>query len=381
MLQLTHLWIKPRSYLALVICLTVLGVEVGAQELGELSKLLKIQQESPTDELPTPTRAPANPANQAREPAAQDPATERIYLGLEADPAIEGIGVQVAVVTRDSPAWKAGFKPGDRILGINGFAIGTMNDMIEQLGKTKPGQSVNFLINRDGRNTQLVAVLMNADLADQIQSNPGSNLPAAAWLGMTAHDLTPSFRDQFGVGAFRGAAVIQVVSGSPAHTVGIRAGDAVIEVGGRPIESAAELQRWVEQSRPGDQSQIVYYRGASRQTAKLVLGRDPSQVAQRPTRPQAFPKNTPANRPTENSAVAGAPTIAPPVPSSLIEPSLSTTADKPLTLDPQTDTQPSQREKALEAEVLQLRKELAEAQQKLAETKQQLDNILRALKD
>ncbi len=403
-----------------------------SESLANLLNLPQTQTQ-PQDELPPPARPsvprPANPTpaptapTQAAAPAvpaqgAPDdaPASERIYLGLEAEQAAEGIGVLVTSVTKDSPAWKAGFRIDDRILGINGFAIGKMDDMVEQLAKTRPGQSVNFLVNREGRNAALIAVLMNAELADQIQTKPPTKASIPAWLGVTAHDLSNVFRDQFGIAAYQGAAVTQVVNGSPAYQGGIRPGDAITEIGGRAVESAAEVQRWVESAKPGDRAQIVFYRGNTRQSVNVVLVGDPQFLASQPPsqKPPAFPRNStglgparpgPAVDPTGRPNIAGGvnaggntagnttanpnaplmltgPKTPPPIPTN---PALGTidpnaTPNNPNS-NPTASVQPTERELALEAEVAKLRKELADSQAKLAEMKLQLDNILKALRD
>ncbi|MFO0942237.1 MAG: PDZ domain-containing protein [Pirellulales bacterium] len=399
---------------------TTLAITVGfaswqpALAQDSLSSILNLPQLRGSDELPPPRPATGQsaqsglsvqvptPAQAQAQPQQSEPASERIYLGLDAEPPLEGIGVRVATVTKDSPAWKAGFKVDDRILGINGFAIGKLDDMVDQLAKTRPGQSVNFLVRRELRNIELIAVLMNADVADQIQNQAATLTSSPAWLGVTAHDLSGSFRDQFGLGAFRGAAVSQVVNGSPAYKAGIRPGDAIVEIAGRPVETAADLQRWVESGKPGDQAQVIYFRGASRQTAKIVLSIDPQSVATQPATPrvQAFPKTpniaSPGIGPTKPGPAVG-PTVAPAQlpPAQLLPAQMPPGQLPPGQLAGQTDpnmplvlgdqnvpaNQPSQREAALEAEVVRLRKELADAQTKLAETKQQLDNILKALKD
>jgi predicted metalloprotease with PDZ domain len=362
--------------LSLVLGFVLTGAQrAEAQALEKLSEFLQKNQNQ-SDELPPPAKggqraAPPTTEDSKTVPDAETPASERIYLGLEAEPAVEGIGVRVATVTRDSPAWKAGFKVEDRILGVNGFAIGNIDNMVEQLGKTRPGQSVNFLIQRDGKNRELVAVLMNAELADKIQNRPINPGNGPAWLGVTSSDLTNSFREQFGIAPFRGAAVTQVVTGSPAYQGGIRPGDVVVEAAGRPVDTAADLQRWVEQSKPGDQAQIVFFRGAGRQTAKIVLTSDPQLQPPTPqTAKPAFPAVKPLNNANPGTKVAK------PLP---VDPTLNPNANPPLVLEPQQPA--NERELALEAEIVELRKQLAEAQAKLAETKQQLDNILRALKD
>ncbi len=395
-----------------------------SESLANLLNLPQTQtQTQPQDELPPPARPsvprPANPAPTV--PAQQGapdeiPASERIYLGLEAEQAAEGIGVLVTSVTKDSPAWKAGFRIDDRILGINGFAIGKMDDMVEQLAKTRPGQSVNFLVNREGRNAALIAVLMNAELADGIQTKAPTKANIPAWLGVTAHDLSNVFRDQFGIAAYQGAAVTQVVNGSPAYQAGIRPGDAITEIGSRAVESAAEVQRWVESAKPGDRAQIVFYRGNTRQSVNVVLVGDPQFLASQPPsqKPPAFPRNStglgparpgPAVDQTGRPNVAGGanaggtssgnttadpnaplmltgPKTPPPIPTNpalgAIDP--NATPNNPIS-NPTASAQPTERELALEAEVAKLRKELADSQAKLAEMKLQLDNILKALRD
>lgn len=339
-----------------------------------LSQLLNVPLSESPDELPPPA---GKSSESAVAVGATAPEVPRIYLGLEAEQPTEGIGVLVAAITKDSPAWKAGFKMNDRILGINGYAIADMSHMIEQLGKTKPGETVNFLVNRDGRNLELLAVLMNADLAGQIQNNPSAVLTAPAWLGITSHDLTNSFKEQFGIGTFRGAAVTQVAPNSPAYQAGIRPGDAIIEAGGKSIETAEQLQNWVEKSKPGDASQIVFYRGSARRSAKLVLTPDPRVMVE----PGVQPLPPIAQQPTVASVKgANQSTTAPANPSLNAEVAPS---DAPLMLtpDPAQVDAPTKRELALQAEVATLKQELADAKAKLAETKQQLDNILRALKD
>lgn len=205
----------------------------------------------------------------------------QIYLGLEAEETIDGgIGVRVSNVTRDSPAWKAGFEVGDRILAVNGFAIANLSGLVEQLTQTRPGDSVRFLVNRLGRNLTLTAVLMDSQLAAALRGSPSvedfeSESLGNSYLGVRVNDLTSAFRSQFGISVYRGAAVSEVAAGSPASQVGIRAGDAIVEAGGRPIESADDLLSWVASTRPGQQAELIVYRGNFARSVELVLSAAP----------------------------------------------------------------------------------------------------------
>lgn len=376
-----------------------------AQLTDELPSLLESPQQSEdsSEELPAPQNsngldepasilelggeaeeksdreAHSDPVIQAEQP---DDSGEKIYLGLEAEELADGVpGLRIASVTRDSPAWKAGFQEGDRIIGINGHSISKMNDMIQRLGTARPGQTVNFLINRSGRTLELTAVLISASMAEQIFSQPWESGGDTAWLGLVLHDLSPSFRDQFGIAPFRGAAVSQVARDSPGQRAGIRAGDAVTEIDGNPVESASDVIRWLENARPGDQAAMVVYRGVTRIPMQVVLSSEP--------RPEPSPPSfrPPSQRPPvtreRSTRRAPPPPPEPAPPGSAIQSSANGDTDELLVPPPDdgSGSQKSAREIELESEVRQLRQELADAQARLAETREQLNNILRALRD
>ncbi len=253
-------------------------------------------------------------------------AVRRIYLGLEAEEITGGgIGVRVTKVSEGSPAWKAGFRTGDRISGINGFAIANLDTMVERLGKTAPGETVKFLINRDDRNLELVAVLMDAELAGRIAGGPlaigaqtipnsGSSVDLSAnegpagstpWLGVVVNDLTPEFRKQFGLTVFRGAAVTSVAAESPVSKIGMLAGDAIIAIAGTPIETARDLTVWMSSARPGQKVEITYQRGTAARTSTLTLEVTPeSRAANRAPLPEPA-----RSRPNRSAAASAEPVM------------------------------------------------------------------------
>jgi len=339
-----------------------------AQVLEQLSDLLQQQKSVPqssSDVLPSPEQRPL--AQPMDSPTSAD-TTQRIYLGLEAEELPNTKGLRVATVTRESPAWKAGFQVEDRIMGINGFSINSMNDMIQQLEKARPGQSIIFLINRAGRTRELTAVLISQAMAEQILNQTGGPQNDAAWIGLTVHDLTPSFREQFGIAAYSGAAVSQVVPGSPAHRAGIKAGDAITEIDARLVESAEDFVKWLQTARPGDQVAMIIYRGISKIPVQVVLSSEPRPQPSQPTFRPVPPRPPTARRGArakENSSgeINGQPSHVEVAPNA--ESDLGTTP----------------RELELQAEVDRLRQELVDAQAKLEETRQQLNSILRSLRE
>jgi hypothetical protein len=283
-----------------------------------------------------------NPPVQSDTRNQPDPLQGRGYLGVEVEEQLGGgIGVRVATLTENSPAWKAGFKVGDRIQGIDGHAIASISNMADRLARIVPGKPTKFLINRAGRNMELVAVLQDVEVAGRIQAiAPGVVVDGSTWLGVSVSDVTPAFQNQFGLRVFSGAAVTNVVSGSPAHLAGVRPGDAIVEVSGVPITNGIELTTWIARAQVGQPAELVVYRGSQRRVFSAVVASDPrsAPVVERPR--------------SANS-------------------SLNRTAN--MVPDPLTPQTP------LQSEVEQLRAQLVETQSLLLQTQQQLDEVMQRL--
>ena len=66
-------------------------------------------------------------------------------------------GVLVSSVTPDSPAAKAGLKAGDVITAVNGRSMDSPRELTESMRDTKPGESVELGVTRDGKAITLKA--------------------------------------------------------------------------------------------------------------------------------------------------------------------------------------------------------------------------------
>ncbi len=283
--------------------------------------------------VPTPTPAqtpgttssilepPALPSTIPNRPAAPAPAEEDgIYLGLEAESLTGGgIGARVVTVTENSPAWRAGFRANDVILAIDGFAIANLDTMVDRLALRRPGDTIKVLLLRGTRNVELTAVLQSAATAQRIHGmNPNTRTPSPltpagnAWLGVVVADLSTAFRTQFGLRAFRAAAVTNVTKGSPADALAIQPGDAIVGADGRPIETARDLLDWMATKRPGELVSLSVMRGARTSILETTLGTDPkvqTATANRPVAPDPFASSSLNIEAGENTVPA--PTSAP----------------------------------------------------------------------
>lgn len=112
-----------------------------------------------------------------------------------------------------------------------------------------------------------------------------------AWLGVTTQSVTPRIAERFGLGQDDGAAVQSVAGGSPADRAGLQGGsgeqevdglpfcpggDVIVAVDDRPVHSAEDVVRAVNQlRRPGDEIRLTVVRGRERVELTATLGERP----------------------------------------------------------------------------------------------------------
>lgn len=231
--------------------------------------------------------SPSSPNNPVRPPANPLPAPRTAqpgggYLGMTVESSAGGgFGLNVAQVTPDSPAFKAGFRPGDRLIGVEGTAVATVEDFAVQLGEYPPGTPIRFLVDRRGKNMSLVAVLMDRSIANRIHGNvpgaipyePIAPQPGEAFFGVNVANMSEAFRKQFAIGAFRGASVTDVIAGSPAEQAGLRPGDCIVSMRGEEVKNADDVYDHILSGSPGELLEFTFYRGAILQRASAVLVR------------------------------------------------------------------------------------------------------------
>jgi S1-C subfamily serine protease len=103
---------------------------------------------------------------------------------------------------------------------------------------------------------------------------------AHAYLGIQMTALTPEVKDHINgdpnsgltVTADQGILVLRVMPNSPAAQSGLRAGDVIEQVDGRPVQDAADFQGLVEAKKPGDRLSLSLRRQGQTSQVSLQLG-------------------------------------------------------------------------------------------------------------
>ncbi len=184
----------------------------------------------------------------------------------------------------------------------DGFAI---SDVIQTDAAINPGNSGGPLLDGAGRvigiNSQIAgaggggsigigfAVPIDQAKAIAPQLAKGGKVDRA-YLGVTTAEVDQRTADDLNLPAEDGALVQAVEKGGPADKAGIRAGrtttgdsliaggDLIVEVDGRKIDKPADVAAAIADNKPGDEVEVVYFRGEKKETATLKLATRPKNL-------------------------------------------------------------------------------------------------------
>jgi len=93
------------------------------------------------------------------------------------------------------------------------------------------------------------------------------------WLGVGIQELTPELARSFGLEGKKGAVVSQVLGDdSPAAKGGLQAGDVIVELDGKPVDSDTALVRIVADVYPGESVDVKFYRDGEIRSTRVELG-------------------------------------------------------------------------------------------------------------
>ncbi|MBC1240486.1 serine protease [Nostoc linckia z18] len=164
-------------------------------------------------------------------------------------------------------------------------------DFIQTDAAINPGNSGGPLLNERGEvigiNTAIRPDAMGIGFAIPIDKAKAiasalqrDGKVAHPYLGVQMVTLTPELAKQnnndpnspIQIPEINGVFVMQVVPNSPAASAGIRRGDIIVQVDGKPITSAEQLQNLVEDSRLGQVLQVKVQRGNQTQQISIRTG-------------------------------------------------------------------------------------------------------------
>ena len=106
------------------------------------------------------------------------------------------------------------------------------------------------------------------------------------YLGVIIQPVKQDIADALGLKAAAGALIDKAEPGTPAAEAGLKSGDVITELNGRPIKDAADLTRQVGMSKPGEKVEIAFLRGGANKTVSLMLAAQKDKQAAMAGAPQ-----------------------------------------------------------------------------------------------
>src|SRR5581483_203973 len=212
-------------------------------------------------------------------------------------------GAIVKEVQEGSPAAKAGLEKNDVILQFAGERVRSVAQLTRLVRETPPGRSVNIEISRGGQTRTLSAKLEAS--TNQYYFNtrvpvPHVEIPSfkrfdyffrtGPTLGISGDELTTQLANYFGVKQGKGVLVREVVVGSAAEKAGLKAGDVIVQVEGKPVSSVSELRHALEAGTTDEKRKLslTIVRDRREQTVTVEMDKpttfEPKRMAQNAVR-------------------------------------------------------------------------------------------------
>ena len=146
-------------------------------------------------------------------------------VGLPSDPYLRQPAQIAAIPQNDAGA--SGVQAGDQIVAVNGVRTNTWEKVLNQLKDELPGQSITLIVDRAGQEQTLTAKMPPAS---------GTLYP------VIGYPPEPAITDEIGIG-------------TPAEKAGMKAGDKIVAMNGRPVLTWQQL---VESVRGSDGHPIQF---------------------------------------------------------------------------------------------------------------------------
>jgi serine protease Do len=169
------------------------------------------------------------------------------------------------------------------------IGAGIYDDFIQTDASINPGNSGGPLFNLKGEvvgiNTavnafgQGIAYAVPIDLVkDRIEELKTSGTIARGYLGVTLQSadklLLESLKIPSGTG---GALVTDVTAGTPADKAGLKEGDFVVDLDGKPVKNSDDLRMRIGSYSPGETVELELYRNGAKKDLKVKLGERPAE--------------------------------------------------------------------------------------------------------
>jgi len=174
-------------------------------------------------------------------------------------------------------------------LGRSHLGINTFENFIQTDAAINPGNSGGALVDANGHlvgiNTAIysqsggsmgigfaIPVSLAKSVMEQIVRTGGVT---RGWVGIEVQEITADLAESFKLASTDGALIAGVMRGSPADRAGIRPGDVLAQVAGKPVKDAQAMLELIAALEPGSTARIGLKREGRDVTVEVTIGKRP----------------------------------------------------------------------------------------------------------
>lgn len=147
---------------------------------------------------------------------------------------------------------------GGPLLDLQGHVVGINSAKVAQVGVEGMGYAISI---REAK-----------PVIDQLITNGYVVRP---YLGAQLYTVDQFVAQRYRLAVRQGALVTQVAAGSPAAKAGIKQGDVITAMGSKAVTGSDDVTNIVNAATVGQQAQITYYRGSTKNTVSVTLTQTP----------------------------------------------------------------------------------------------------------
>jgi serine protease DegQ len=174
-------------------------------------------------------------------------------------------------------------------LGRSGLGMATFENFIQTDAAINPGNSGGALVDAGGNlvgvNTLIISrtgSAMGIGFAIPVSTAKmvleqivKSGSVTRGWIGVEVQEITPALADSFRLGGQRGALIAGVLRGGPADKAGVKPGDVLVEVQGKPVPDPTVMLNLIAALPPGAPARMKLKRQGQDVEATINIGRRP----------------------------------------------------------------------------------------------------------
>ncbi|MEQ1766446.1 MAG: trypsin-like peptidase domain-containing protein, partial [Methylotenera sp.] len=178
-------------------------------------------------------------------------------------------------------------------LGRNHLGINTFENFIQTDASINPGNSGGALIDANGNLVGINSAIYSrsggsmgigfaipATLARQVMDQIVSQGNVTrGWIGIEAQDITPELAESFRLKTAQGALVAGVLLDSPAAKAGLRPGDILLSIEGKPISDTGAMLNLIAALAPNQKATLKIARADAMLDILVTIGKRPKPVA------------------------------------------------------------------------------------------------------